>query len=91
MLWRVTSSGSGPTTQVSLDPPPCEELTTSSPSGSATRVSPPGSTHTRLPSLTANGRRSTWRGPKRPSTKVGTVESWTTGWAIHAARVGEEA
>ncbi len=31
-------------TQVSLDPPPCEELTTRLPSRSATRVSPPGST-----------------------------------------------
>ena len=33
------------------------------PRPSATRVRPPGSTQTRLPSLTANGRRSTWRGP----------------------------
>ncbi len=69
-------------TQVSLEPPPWLELTISSPSGSATRVSPPGSTHTRSPSLTANGRRSTWRGASLPSTKVGTVESCTTGWAI---------
>ncbi len=45
-------------TQVSLEPPPWLELTTSSPSGSATRVRPPGSTQTLLPSLTANGRRS---------------------------------
>src|SRR5208283_2653964 len=33
-----------PKTQVSLLPPPCEELTTSEPSRNATRVSPPGST-----------------------------------------------
>ena len=39
-------SGSSPTTQVSFEPPPCELLTTSWPSGSATRVSPPGSTQT---------------------------------------------
>src|SRR6185436_17136982 len=30
--------------QVSLEPPPCEELTTSEPRLSATRVSPPGTT-----------------------------------------------
>jgi hypothetical protein len=30
---------------VSFEPPPCDELTTSWPSGSATRVRPPGSTH----------------------------------------------
>src|ERR1700744_3887620 len=46
-------------TQVSLDPPPWLELTTRDPSTSATRVRPPGSTHTSSPSLTANGRRST--------------------------------
>ena len=33
-----------PSTQVSLVPPPCEELTTSEPSRSATRVRPPGTT-----------------------------------------------
>jgi len=44
-----------PSTQVSFEPPPWEELTISSPSGSATRVSPPGSTQTSLPSLTAKG------------------------------------
>ena len=33
---------------MSLDPPPWLELTTSSPSGSATRVRPPGSTQTSL-------------------------------------------
>ena len=74
-------------TQVSFEPPPREEFTISSPSPSATRVRPPGSTQTRLPSLTANGRRSTWRGRITPSTYVGTVLSWTTGWAIHDARV----
>ena len=31
-------------THVSFDPPPCDELTISSPSGSATRVRPPGRT-----------------------------------------------
>ena len=45
---RDTPCGSPrcPTTQVSFEPPPCELLTTSCPSGSATRVSPPGSTQT---------------------------------------------
>lgn len=42
-----------------LEPPPWLELTTREPSTNATRVSPPGSTHTSLPSLTANGRKST--------------------------------
>src|SRR5659263_56655 len=51
-LWRVSDS-----TQVSFEPPPRDELTTSCPSGSATRVRPPGRTVTRSPSLTANGRR----------------------------------
>ncbi|CPB94213.1 Uncharacterised protein [Mycobacterium tuberculosis] len=44
---------------MSLEPPPWLELTTREPSTNATRVSPPGSTHTSLPSLTANGRKST--------------------------------
>ncbi len=82
MLWSEVSSGSSPTTQVSFEPPPCELLTTSWPSGSATRVSPPGSTQTSVPSLTANGRRSAWRGRMPSSTSVGMVDSCTTGCAI---------
>ena len=68
-------------TQVSFDPPPWLELTTSDPSGSATRVRPPGSTHTDSPSLTANGRKSTCRGERTSPILVGTVDSCTTGWA----------
>ena len=49
---------------------------------SATRVSPPGTTHTSRPSFTANGRRSRWRAPMRPSTKVGAVDSATGSCAI---------
>src|SRR5205085_11418045 len=45
-------------THVSLEPPPWLELTTTLPSGSATLVSPPCTTHTLSPSLTANGRKS---------------------------------
>src|SRR6266513_2297311 len=45
-------------THVSFEPPPWLELTTTLPSGSATLVSPPGTTHTLSPSLTANGRKS---------------------------------
>ena len=82
MLWSEVSSGSCPTTQVSFEPPPCELLTTSWPPGSATRVSPPGSTQISVPSLTANGRRSAWRGRMPSSTSVGMVDSCTTGWAI---------
>src|SRR2546430_11085890 len=84
---RPESSGStvddrAASTQVSLEPPPCEEFTTRLPSGTATRVSPPGRTNTELPSLTANGRRSTCLGRSRCPTLVGTVDSCTTGWAI---------
>ena len=44
-------------TQVSLLPPPCDEFTTSEPSRSAARVSPPGTTVVMLLERT-NGRRS---------------------------------
>ena len=37
------------TTQVSFVPPPCDELTTSEPCLSATRVNPPGTVCTPLP------------------------------------------
>ena len=69
-------------TQVSLEPPPWLELTTSAPSGSATRVSPPGSTQIFSPSLTANGRRSTCRPRSRLPISVGTIDSFTSRWAI---------
>ena len=46
---------------MSLPPPFWEELTTSVPASSATRVSPPGISATSSPQ-NANGRRSTWRG-----------------------------
>src|SRR5204863_34771 len=49
-------------THVSLPPPPCDELTTSCPSRSATRVSPPGSARDSDPSKKTKGRTSTWRG-----------------------------
>ena len=48
-------------TQVSLLPPPCDELTTSEPSRSAARVSPPGTTLVMRLERT-NGRRSTCAG-----------------------------
>ena len=59
--WSAPAPGSA-STQVSLEPPPWLEFTTRLPSGSATRVRPPGTTQTRSPSFTANGRRSMWRG-----------------------------
>src|SRR5260221_8871561 len=61
-------------TQVSLVPPPWLELTTSEPSRSATRVSPPGTICTSLPDST-KGLRSTWRGAPPLSTKGGPGES----------------
>src|SRR4029077_9946386 len=69
-------------TQVSLVPPPCEELTTSEPSRSATRVSPPGTRLTALPDSTY-GRRSTCRGASPLSTNVGQVESASVGCAMY--------
>ena len=66
---------------MSLVPPPCDELTISEPLGSATRVSPPGSTQVAAPVI-ANGRRSTWRGSIRPPVSVGQTDSATTGWLI---------
>ena len=50
-------------------PPPCDELTTSEPALSATRVRPPGAIRTSLPDST-NGRRSIWRGAIPASTKA---------------------
>ena len=69
-------------TQVSFEPPPREELTIIESSISATRVSPPGTILMSSPK-TANGRRSTWRGARRPSLPaVGTVDRFTSSWAI---------
>ncbi|SKU71794.1 Uncharacterised protein [Mycobacteroides abscessus subsp. abscessus] len=76
---RSATDARDASTQVSLEPPPWLEFTTSEPSGSATRVSPPGSTHTSSPSLTAKGRRSTCRGTNWSSILVGTVDNCTTG------------
>ena len=68
-------------TQVSFEPPPWLELTTSEPRRSATRVRAPGVTTTFSPER-MKGRRSTWRGSIRPSTRQGAVESWMVGWAM---------
>jgi uncharacterized circularly permuted ATP-grasp superfamily protein len=81
-LVRVAAqhAASSASTHVSLVPPPCDELTTSEPSGSATRVNPPGTTVTPLPDSTY-GRRSMCRGARPPATKVGQVDSASVGWA----------
>jgi hypothetical protein len=50
------------TTQVSFDPPPCDELTIKEPSRKATRVNPPGTTSMPFGPHKAYGRKSTWRG-----------------------------
>src|SRR5688500_14239312 len=68
-------------TQVSLVPPPCEEFTTSEPSFSATRVSPPGTVVISSPQR-MKGRKSMWRGAMPCSTKVGQVDSASVGWAM---------
>src|SRR4051795_8069488 len=72
-------------THVSLPPPPCDELTTSSPSANATRVSPPGSARARVPSKKTNGRTSTWRGASAPPITVGCVERRTVSCATSAS------
>ena len=69
-------------TQLSLVPPPCDELTTSDPFFSATRVSPPGVMSTPLGETSTKGRRSTWRGARPALVKIGTVDSASVGWAI---------
>src|SRR6266446_30361 len=68
-------------THVSLLPPPCDELTTSDPFLSATRVSPPGTIVTRSPYSTY-GRRSTCRGSMRPSMKQGDRDRDSVGCAM---------
>ena len=80
-LSRAAPAPSSASTQVSLEPPPCEELTTSDPLQSATRVRPPGTTSTFSP-LIANGRRSMWRPSMPSSTTVGWRDSATTSWAM---------
>ena len=59
-------------TQVSLVPPPCDELTTREPSRSATRVSPPGTRLIVRPDSTY-GLRSICRGASPDSVNVGQV------------------
>ena len=76
-------------TQVSFDPPPCDELTTSDPFASATRVSPPGTIVTFSPNSTY-GRRSTWRGSIAPSMKQGAVDSAEHRLRDVVARVGQD-
>src|SRR6202795_5027637 len=67
-------------TQVSLLPPPCEELTTSEPARRATRVKPPGMIVTFSPDK-MNGRKSRWRPCMVSPQKAGARERGTTGWA----------
>ena len=63
-------------------PPPWLELTTSEPSFSATRVSPPGTMVVRLLPVSTKGRRSTWRGARPLAVQVGQVDSASVGWAM---------
>src|SRR6202012_2899053 len=79
--WRAHRQPRQSTIQVSLVPPPCDELTTSEPSCNATRVSPPATIVTVLPDST-NGRRSIWRGAMPASTKVGHADNASVGCAI---------
>ena len=58
--------------QVSLVPPPWEDLTTSEPALSATRVSPPGVMSIPYGLTSTKGRRSTWRGASPARVRIGT-------------------
>ena len=66
---------------MSFDPPPWDEFTTREPLRNATRVNPPGSTQVFAP-VTANGRKSTWRGSTPPSTSVGETDKLMQGWLM---------
>jgi hypothetical protein len=68
-------------TQVSLVPPPCDELTTSEPSLSATRVSPPGTICTWL-ARQHEGPQVDVARRDADSTKVGQVDRLSVGWAM---------
>ena len=76
-------------TQVSFEPPPCEEFTTSEPARSATRVRPPGSTQVSRP-VTANGRRSMCRAFTPSSHSVGLTDSLHHRLADVVGRIGLE-
>src|SRR6187399_1444068 len=80
-IWYSSTEGqSSQTIQVSLLPPPCEELTTKDPLRNATRVKPPRVTYELSP-LNTNGRRSRWRGSMPSAHSVGAVESEMIGCA----------
>src|SRR6187551_364049 len=80
-IWYSSTEGqSSQTIQVSLLPPPCDELTTKDPLRRATRVKPPRVTYELSP-LNTNGRRSRWRGSTPSLHSVGAVESETMGCA----------
>src|SRR5688500_5336236 len=68
-------------TQVSLEPPPCEELTTSDPLRNATRVRPPGVTVILSPHR-MYGRRSMCRPSSWPLHHVGERERAMGSWAM---------
>src|SRR5262249_24336938 len=69
------------TTQVSLLPQPCDELTTVEPFRKATRVKPPIVTYVSAPDR-MNGRKSRCRGSAWSSTSVAAVESFSIGCAM---------
>ena len=69
-------------TQVSLTPPPCEELTTSEPSFNATLVSAPFTKLILLFPTKQKGRRSTCLGDNDFLLKMGTEERLIIGCAI---------
>ena len=74
-------AGGAAITQVSLLPPPCDELTTSDPCRKATRVSPPGKTKISSP-YKIYGRKSTCRPSNLPSIIVGIRDNDKVGCAM---------
>ena len=75
------SARAASTIQVSLLPPPWDELTIRDPGSRATLVSPPGVTYAPSGPSNVKGRRSTWRGATVPSHSAGMVDNDKTGWA----------
>ena len=72
-----------------MEPPPCDELTTSEPRRNATRVNPPGKIQV-LDPVTAKGRRSTCRGSTCAVDQGRRDRQLDAGLADVIRRVGEQ-
>src|SRR5262249_40575069 len=82
---RADAEPAGPSTHVSLLPPPRCMDTTNDRSWVETRVNPPGRTTYDCPFHAAYTRRTRCRGAIPLSTRTGTVESATRSWATNCS------